>query len=222
MLAGMTALAWPFLAPALRRHCLPYVPASDAQVRNVIAALRLPPGAASTVRSGPRRFVDLGSGDGRIVLAAGQTGLHGVGYELNPWLVLYSTWRSRALGLSATTSFRVKDLWKADLSRFDDVVVFGVAEMVCWCAGLASSHVVLSMVSYSHCLVPNGVYMANAVIWQMSELQGKLSKELQPGARVVACRFPIAGLQPDATFGEGIDTVWVYTTDAIGQIRGPG
>jgi hypothetical protein len=30
---GMAGLAWPFLAPALRRHCLPFVPASDAQAR---------------------------------------------------------------------------------------------------------------------------------------------------------------------------------------------
>jgi hypothetical protein len=71
------------------------VPASDAQVNNVVRALRVNQlGAnqlgAGTGKTSARSFVDLGSGDGRIVLAAGKHGFHGVGYELNPWLVLYS------------------------------------------------------------------------------------------------------------------------------------
>lgn len=31
-LVGAGAVFWPFLAPAVRRHCLPYIPATDAQV----------------------------------------------------------------------------------------------------------------------------------------------------------------------------------------------
>ncbi len=89
VVVGMGVVGWPFVAPALRRHCLPFVPASDAQVRNVVRALQLAAPKAAP-RPGARRFVDLGSGDGRIVLAAGKHGLPGVGYELNPWLVLYS------------------------------------------------------------------------------------------------------------------------------------
>jgi len=52
-----TIVCFPFVSPALRRVCLPYVPATDSQVRNVFSAL--------TGRSG--KLVDLGSGDGRIV-----------------------------------------------------------------------------------------------------------------------------------------------------------
>ena len=49
--AAMGRLAWPFVAPAFRRHVLPYVPASDSQVRNVLRAIKhRPPGS---------RFVDL-------------------------------------------------------------------------------------------------------------------------------------------------------------------
>lgn len=29
---GIVALLWPFLSPALRKHCLPYVPATSEQV----------------------------------------------------------------------------------------------------------------------------------------------------------------------------------------------
>lgn len=54
---ALSVICLPFVSPALRRVCLPYVPATNSQVENVLKALR--------GRSG--RFVDLGSGDGRIV-----------------------------------------------------------------------------------------------------------------------------------------------------------
>lgn len=56
---AMLAAAWPFVAPALRKVCLPFVPATDIQVANVFRLL------AQEGRSGT--LVDLGSGDGRIV-----------------------------------------------------------------------------------------------------------------------------------------------------------
>ncbi|XP_069979332.1 ATP synthase subunit C lysine N-methyltransferase, partial [Penaeus vannamei] len=57
---GLSIIAAPFVAPALRKVCLPYVPATTQQVNNVLRALR---GRTGTL-------VDLGSGDGRIVVAA--------------------------------------------------------------------------------------------------------------------------------------------------------
>ena len=51
------AITIPFVSPALRKVCLPYVPATSRQVDNVMQLLK--------GRSG--RVVDLGSGDGRIV-----------------------------------------------------------------------------------------------------------------------------------------------------------
>lgn len=56
-LVALYAVAAPFVAPALRKVCLPFVPATPAQVENVLKALR--------ARSGT--LVDIGSGDGRIV-----------------------------------------------------------------------------------------------------------------------------------------------------------
>ena len=55
---GFFAVTTPFFLPALRRVCLPYVPATTQQVRNVMTALHNHPKG---------RLVDLGSGDGRIV-----------------------------------------------------------------------------------------------------------------------------------------------------------
>jgi hypothetical protein len=45
---------------------------------------------------------------------------------------------------------------------------------------------------------------------QMGELEGKLRDELRPDSKVVVCRFPIPNRMPVETFGEGIDSVWLY------------
>jgi len=79
--AALTALCVPFVTPAMRRACLPYVPATEQQVANVLAAIKSSKGAT---------LVDVGSGDGRVVLAAAKNGLRAHGVELNLWLVLYS------------------------------------------------------------------------------------------------------------------------------------
>jgi SAM-dependent methyltransferase len=59
---------------------------------------------------------DLGSGDGRIVIAAARDrGARGVGLEIDPVLVAQATNRARRLGLADRVSFRQDDLFQADL-----------------------------------------------------------------------------------------------------------
>ena len=59
---------------------------------------------------------DLGSGDGRIVIAAARDrGARGVGYEIDPALVAQATERARRLGLADRISFHQQDLFQADL-----------------------------------------------------------------------------------------------------------
>lgn len=66
----------------------------------------------SVLRGAKGSLVDLGSGDGRIVIEAARLGLRSEGLELNPWLVAYSRWKAYRAGVSASTSFHAKDLWK--------------------------------------------------------------------------------------------------------------
>ncbi|XP_054276169.1 ATP synthase subunit C lysine N-methyltransferase-like [Macrosteles quadrilineatus] len=117
---ALTVLCAPFVSPALRRICLPYVPATTVQVENVLSALR--------GRSG--HLVDIGSGDGRIVLAAAASGFKADGVELNPWLVFYSRLSALKAGLSSKTSFHRKDLWRFSLRPYNNIVIFGVEEMM--------------------------------------------------------------------------------------------
>uniref|UniRef100_I3JR57 ATP synthase subunit C lysine N-methyltransferase n=1 Tax=Oreochromis niloticus TaxID=8128 RepID=I3JR57_ORENI len=117
-LVALYAVAAPFVAPALRKVCLPFVPATTTQVENVLKALR--------ARSGT--LVDIGSGDGRIVTA--KHGFRASGFELNPWLVWYSRYRAWREGVYRSTSFHISDLWKVSFAQYSNVVIFGVPQMV--------------------------------------------------------------------------------------------
>ncbi|KAL0966109.1 hypothetical protein UPYG_G00291040 [Umbra pygmaea] len=119
-LVALYAVAGPFVAPALRKVCLPFVPATSTQVENVLKVLQ--------ERSGS--LVDIGSGDGRIVIAAAKKGFRAVGFELNPWLVWYSRYRAWREGVHNSTSFQISDLWKVSFAQYSNVVIFGVPQMM--------------------------------------------------------------------------------------------
>ncbi|XP_061792498.1 ATP synthase subunit C lysine N-methyltransferase [Nerophis lumbriciformis] len=119
-LLAVYALTTPFLAPAWRKVCLPFVPATPAQVQNVLRALR--------ARSGT--LVDIGSGDGRIVIAAARRGFQASGFELNPWLVWYSRYKAWREGVHHSTAFHISDLWKVSFAQYSNVVIFGVPQMM--------------------------------------------------------------------------------------------
>jgi SAM-dependent methyltransferase len=81
----------------------PYVPTLSAQVERALDMIDLKPGET---------LLELGSGDGKVLLAAAQRGWNVVGVELNPILVVVSytrTWRYRE---------QVKVIW-GDLWRTD-------------------------------------------------------------------------------------------------------
>jgi SAM-dependent methyltransferase len=68
---------------------------------------------------------DLGSGDGRILIAAARDrGARGVGLEIDPALVAQSTERARQLGLADRLSFRQQDLFAADLTPATVVTLY--------------------------------------------------------------------------------------------------
>ena len=68
---------------------------------------------------------DLGSGDGRIVIAAAKKhGCKAVGYELDKDLVEQSRATAEAAGLTQLVTFEHKDLFTADLTEVDVLTVF--------------------------------------------------------------------------------------------------
>lgn len=75
-------------------------------------------------------LIDLGSGDGRIViLAAKRFGATGLGVEIVPELVQRSRAHARAAGVEARVQFVEQDLFKTDLSRATVVTMYLLPEV---------------------------------------------------------------------------------------------
>ena len=74
--------------------------------------------------------IDLGSGDGRIVItAAKRFGATGLGVEIVPHLVHQSRDNARAAGVSARVEFREQDLFATDLRRATVVTMYLLPEV---------------------------------------------------------------------------------------------
>jgi len=68
--------------------------------------------------------MDLGSGDGRNVIAAARRGARAIGVEYNPDLVRLSNERAEEAGVSGRATFVEGDMFKADISRATVLALF--------------------------------------------------------------------------------------------------
>jgi predicted RNA methylase len=67
---------------------------------------------------------DLGSGDGRIVIAAAKQGARGVGIEIQPDLVGLSTRLAEEAGVADQTRFVEADIFESDFSEATVVMMY--------------------------------------------------------------------------------------------------
>ena len=73
----------------------------------------------------PRDYViDLGSGDGRNVIAAAKRGARALGVEYNPELVALSRRNAAAAGMAERATFIHGDMFEADISKATVLVLF--------------------------------------------------------------------------------------------------
>jgi len=68
--------------------------------------------------------IDLGSGDGRVVISAARLGAHALGIEYNHDLVALSLRNAEKEGVSSKTEFIEGDLFKCDLSKATVITLF--------------------------------------------------------------------------------------------------
>jgi len=73
--------------------------------------------------------IDLGSGDGRTVIAAAKRGARARGIEFNPELVALSTANARAAGVEARAQFVRGDIFESDLSEATVITMFLLPEL---------------------------------------------------------------------------------------------
>ena len=92
-----------------------WVPTPDALVEKMLDLARVT----------PKDFViDLGSGDGRTVIAAARRGARALGVEFDPLMVELSERNARAAGVAERARFVQEDLYKTDFSKATVITMF--------------------------------------------------------------------------------------------------
>jgi hypothetical protein len=91
----------------------PYVPTLTPQVAAALKLADLQPG---------QTMLELGSGDGKVLIAAAQQGIQVVGYELNPFLVVISWLRTRRYRQLVT--IKMGNFWNTSWPKAEVIFVF--------------------------------------------------------------------------------------------------
>lgn len=99
----------------------PYIPTKKAGLDRIMALC----GEVSG-----RKALDIGSGDGRIVMALARAGAEAHGVEINPFLVWWSRARIRNAGLEGRAFIHRQNLWNFDCSGYDVVTLFGITHIM--------------------------------------------------------------------------------------------
>jgi SAM-dependent methyltransferase len=73
--------------------------------------------------------IDLGSGDGRTVIAAAKRGAHALGIEYNPEMIELSRQNAEAEGVSSQATFVKADLFESDFSQATVITMFLLPEL---------------------------------------------------------------------------------------------
>jgi SAM-dependent methyltransferase len=99
---------------------VPFITTPDAVTLAMLMAAQTRPGD---------HVIDLGSGDGRIVItAAKRFGATGLGVDIVPDLVRQSRRSAEAAGVGRQVEFRVEDLFTTDLSRASVITMYLLPE----------------------------------------------------------------------------------------------
>ena len=115
----------PKLDPSLADRLLPvpvYLPTPQEVVTRMLEAAKLMAG---------QKLVDMGSGDGRIVVtAAKQFGARSVGYEIDKELVAISRAKIADAKIEELTSIQASDMFKVDLTDVDVLAIYLYPEVM--------------------------------------------------------------------------------------------
>ena len=97
----------------------PWVPLEPYVIKRIFELVKVKPGDV---------FFDLGSGDGRMVIAAAAQGATAYGIEVDPFRVWYSRLCIFLFGLSGRAKIIQKDIFDVDLSSADVVTIYLLQE----------------------------------------------------------------------------------------------
>ena len=110
-------LFWPAAqAPSQELSKLPYVPTPQIVIDEMLKLAKV---------TAKDFVVDLGSGDGRVIISAAKTyKANGLGVDIDPKLVELSNQAARDQGVAESAKFFEQDMFKADLSKATVVTLY--------------------------------------------------------------------------------------------------
>ncbi len=73
-----------------------------------------------------KKAVDLGCGDGRVLIALAEIGAKGDGFDIDPFLVQKAKGNVRRAGLTQELNVQRRNFWDIDLGVYDTIVVYGI------------------------------------------------------------------------------------------------
>ena len=109
-----TAVRGPFAASGAH-YDAPYWPTPDSLVNHLLDVAAVGPG---------ERLIDLGCGDGRIVVAAARRGAEALGVDIDPERIAEARAAATEAGVAARACFRQEDLFVTDLSGASVVTLY--------------------------------------------------------------------------------------------------
>lgn len=99
----------------------PYIPSDDASAKQMLKLIK-------SIK--PKQILDMGSGDGKMVIMLAKAGYRVDGVELNPWLVYKSRQAVKAAGLSNKATIKWGNLWRFDVSGYDLVALYAISHIM--------------------------------------------------------------------------------------------
>ncbi len=93
----------------------PYAPIGTEKTQTMLNLLQI---------KKDQKAVDLGAGDGRVVIELAKRGLEAHGYEINPILAFWAKWNIHKAGLQGKAFIHLGDFWKVDLGGFDIITIY--------------------------------------------------------------------------------------------------
>lgn len=114
-IVGLVLLIW-FLSQGA-----PYVQSADDRLQAIKESVK---------QANVKRIVDLGSGDGKVVIALAQEGYAADGVELQPWLVWRSRRQIKQLGLENHAKIYWGSMWRFSTTPYDCVVVYAMPHVM--------------------------------------------------------------------------------------------
>ena len=121
-LLGVAVAQGQEIPPEHERAGGPYVPTPNLIVDQMLEMAKV---------TSKDHVIDLGSGDGIIVLtAARRFGSSGYGVDIDPELVQLSNQRARNMGFANRVRFETKDIFKADVSKATVVTLYLLPTMM--------------------------------------------------------------------------------------------